>query len=124
MMTNINALVEELTKRTEKGAVPWEETVQEDTFIATLKSASISIGLRNEVLTLEVRDIEGRLLERLSTDRPEPVQPSIWVSSNAEELAISNPLAEYLKRLHNAARRKALDADSKIESLLSELQAS
>ena len=45
-MADIKVLVKELFKGTQKGAVSWEETVQEDTFLATLKSASVSIGFR------------------------------------------------------------------------------
>lgn len=135
-MADNNALVRELIKGTERDALSWEETVREDTFLTTLKSASVTIGLRKEVLTLEVRDVEGRLIERLSTDWRETVQPSVyaspleeyqaeeWASRNPEEVTTPNPLANDLKRLHLTARRKALDADTKIESLLSELRAS
>ena len=135
-MDNLEALVRELYKSTVGSTVAWEETAQEDTFLATLKSASISIGLKKEVLTLEVRDVEGRLIESLSAAWRETVQPSIyespledalaeeWASRHPGEVATVNSLAEDLKRLHLAARRKALDADTKIESLLSELRAS
>ncbi len=129
MMANMNVLLQELTEATERGTVPWEETVQEDTFLATLKSASLRIGLREEILTLEVRDIEGKLIEKAAADWiDDPVEPSeyppVLVSVNPLGRKRPNPVASALKQLHLAARRRALNVDSKIESLLSELQAS
>ena len=113
-MADITTLMRELMQGTERGAVPWEETVEEETFLATLKSASLKIELRpgtfGETIKMEIRDIGGKLIERVSVDWDENEAPSA--------------LAHALKRIHLGARRKALDADSKIENLLSELQAS
>ena len=133
-MADVNALIRELIRGTERGVVSWEETVREDTFLATLKSASVRIELRKEVLALEVRDIGGKLIEKVSVGWSETVEPPSypspiemeeeWASIDPRESRALNPLAFDLKQLYLAARRKALDADSKIESLLSELQAS
>ena len=113
-MANINVLLQELTEATERGSVSWEETAQEDTFLATLKSASLRIEMRSRIIgesiKMEIRDVEGKLIERVSADWSESERPP--------------SLASGLKRLHLSARRKARDTDSKIESLLSELQAS
>ena len=113
-MADINVLIKELTEGTERGVVPWEETAQEDTFLATLKSASLRIEMKpvgfEESIKMEIRDIGGKLIERISAE---------W-----DETERMPSLASGLKRLHLSARRKARDTDSKIESLLSELQAS
>lgn len=100
-------LFDKLLDLTRDGKVDWQETAEEDTFLAAVPKFVVTIGKeRGSVYHFEVADEFGRTLERI-------------VSEELPRAGVN--LSDKLAPLHDLARRRALHSDAAISDLLSSL---
>ena len=105
-MADITEILDKLLERTTQGKVPWKSTAGEQTFVAVIGNLSVMI-LRDagHQPALKILDKSGREIDVLDADRSEGRK---W--------------REDLWRLHEEARRVALDIGTQLDELLKELE--
>jgi len=108
-------LVQRLHAKTKSGEVPWERTSRPGTFQAAFPNHIVKLSAFQNLDTpdaldyvISVFDESGTILENASDVDLQKVSPGVKVFQLMEEL-------------YEAARRQALDVDSALDSLLSEL---
>ncbi len=101
----INDIILKLLERTDQGRVDWEATVNEDVYVAVIGNLSVSLNQDfRKGVTVQILDEQGREIRALS-------------SSSGEALEVSAALGE----LYSKAKRSALQVDSRLDELLTEL---
>ncbi|SPF42294.1 conserved hypothetical protein [Candidatus Sulfopaludibacter sp. SbA4] len=111
----LTTLIERLLDLTTEGKIKWEETADENVFLASVSHNVVTIGRRRSPedydswdYEIQVSDRQGRLVDETSSSD---------TSVTAEG---GNPYVD-LARLFEAARRKALDTDKVLAELISSL---
>ena len=107
-MAEISDILTELIDRTGRNKVNWQPTSDEQTFLASLGTASVMI-LEDQAgdAVLRILNLEGQEIERLDS------------GIEGEGRTWRNELRE----LYIMAKRVALGVDSQLEDLLQELRA-
>lgn len=109
-------IAERLLERTDADAVGWAETDSPDVFIASLQSGVVAVGRTTRPAHgyfFAVRNDFGVTLEEASIGDPEE---EMFLPSSLKRI-----FQETLVDLYERARRKALEVDSTLDSLLDEL---
>lgn len=107
-------IMDRLYKRTEKGEVAWEATVEDGEFQAAFADYSVKIVPRFKTryatepdYVLQIFNADGQLLDETS---------NVDLEEEREEYY------EMMKELYSGARRKALRVDTALDSILDELE--
>lgn len=116
----LTTLIERLLDLTTEGRIAWQETASEDDFVANLSQYVVTISRTDEATGtgeartprywIRVADREGTLVDSASDADFDDILTLIGMS----------PI-EGLKRLFDAARRKALNVDKALSELIASL---
>lgn len=106
-MAEITDVIAKLIERTDQGKVPWKPAADEQTFIAVIGDASVTVS-KDTVLGagMRVLDKSGREIYALG---------AIFRQLDGKE-------SGDLLQLHEKARRYALGVDRQLDELLAELE--
>lgn len=107
-MAEIYEIIPKLIERTDQDKLPWQTTADEETFVAVVGNLSVSIAPRGYHYFFQVLNEEGREIEHLYTALVDDIEAQI-------------ELQEMLSDLYGKAKRNALQVDSKLDELLTEL---
>lgn len=120
LQQRLHEVAQRLLAETLNGNVDWRTTDDEDAFLYSGSSASIIIDYfsRNDSYSMRILNSRGTLVEEL---RSESAPEAPWGTSTPAAGAAWN---ETLSSLHNAARRRALNIDTLITSVLRDLDES
>ncbi len=113
-----------LFRRTVDGTIAWTTTEKGDRFLYTGTNTSVWIEGRIDrdgdwTGVLTILDSNGNVADTLQTEFPQVPQLIPVLSSPSTYR--DAPWNKILRRLHDAARRKALDVDAVIDSLMGDL---
>ncbi len=115
----IIALIQQLYQQTLSGKIKWEKTSHKSAFQTALPTYAIRIsssyGLTEAVYELTIYDKEGDVIESVDTD----TSPAFLKGKEADDLSPETHRA--LVELFGEARRRALDVDQALDSLLATL---
>jgi len=111
----IYQLVNKISRRTQVGAIDWEEGVADNQFVANFRNLSLTLSLFQQdgpqsapVYRVEIRNAQGKIVDAFDD----------------EDLDRENANDEYyntLQEIYESARRRASGASAAIEELLEEL---
>ena len=97
-------LIDRLLELTRNNKVEWQETVENNTFLAAFPKYVVTIGKSEDAYRFGVADEFGKTLEDVAFAKSE-----------------NRYLSEDFEQLHSLARRHALHSDAAISELLSSL---
>ena len=110
----ITEIAEMVLAKSRVGLISWEETADDNTFLAPLPGGSVTVArstFRPFPYAFKVLDSQGRVLESVSSD------------PKAKEAAETN-LHGNLKEVHDLARRSALKIEQTLDHILEGLKKS
>lgn len=116
-MSKMTTILERLINRTQEGKLPWEITANSDTFVASVDTTAVIIRMVDGFLErhrLEVLNDKGNTAVVLETDDTFGKIP--------REILATPEQSQDLRRLFVLARQSALDSNSTLEKLASDLE--
>jgi hypothetical protein len=113
----IDQLVTKLTDLTETGKVAWDETADENVFVASVGKFVVSLGQDEDSWGNPIDRFRFRVLDGTgkTIDEALSYQGALSSQRDAEE-------RDRLQRLHGLARRSALHTEEVLTDLLSSLE--